>query len=154
MIPRVSGEVTAERRAEFENVVISTTQWAQGTSDVRAVGLAGSWARDDPRVDSDIDLVVLTDRTDHYVARAAWVSEAAGDNARVIGTRRWGPLTERRVALPSGLEIEFGFAPASWADTSALDPGTATVISDGFRILYDPDGLLDQLVDVVLRGHQ
>ena len=153
-MPGVSGEVPSERRVEFESVLISTTQWAQNASDIRAMVLVGSWARGDPRVDSDIDLVVLCDRPDHYVARAAWVSEAAGEDARFIGTRQWGPLTEQRVALPSGLEVEFGFAPASWADTSALDPGTASVVSHGFRILYDPDGLLEQLAKVVLRGHQ
>jgi hypothetical protein len=100
---------------------------------------------------SDVDLVVLTNCMDIYVTSAIWIDEATDGQARIMRTRKWGPLTERRVRLPSGLEIEFGFAPTSWADIVPVDAGTASVISDGFRIVYDPDGLLTRLVDAVRR---
>ncbi len=64
-------------------------------------------------------------------------------------TQAWGPLTERRVQLASGLVVEWGFAPRSWADVAPLDDGTARVVADGFAVLYDPFGLLEGLVAAV-----
>ncbi len=95
---------------------------------------------------SDVDLVVLTDETEPYVAGAEWIRAATGQGeGRIIRTRKWGPLTERRVELTSGLLIEYGFAPVAWARTDRLDPGTARVVIDGFRILHDPDGVLERV---------
>jgi hypothetical protein len=98
-------------------------------------------------MDSDADVVVLTNRKETYVTSKGWIEAAAGQQARIVSTREWGPLTERRVVLASGFEIDFGFAPTSWADTAPVDPGTARVVSDGFRILHDPDGLLARLIE-------
>lgn len=40
---------------------------------------------------------------------------------------RWGPLTERRFALPWCLEVELGVAPESRASTNPVDEGTRRV---------------------------
>lgn len=58
-------------------------------------------------------------------------------------------MTERRLRLRSGLEIEFGIAPLSWASTAPLDAGTARVIHDGYIPIFDPDGLLRRLIRAV-----
>ncbi len=145
--------VTPERRAEFESVLASTVTWAKGRPDIRAAGLVGSWARDQATMGSDVDIAVLTDDVDAYVTGTAWVEDVAGPRAHLVGTRQWGLLTERRVMLlPSGFEVEYGFAPPSWADTAPLDEGTAGVVTDGMRILYDPEGLLGRLTAVVAQG--
>jgi uncharacterized protein len=102
-------------------------------------------------MDSDMDLVVLTDDVAAYVSAATWVNAATNTQAPVVLTRAWGPLTERRVLLPSGFEVEYGFAPKSWADVTPVDQGSASVVTDGFRILYDPDDLLTLLVEQVRR---
>lgn len=47
--------------------------------------------------------------------------------------------------LPSGLEVEAGIAPPSWAAMDEMDPGTHRVVRDGLIPLYDPDGLLPTL---------
>lgn len=60
-------------------------------------------------------------------------------------TLEWGVLTERRFALPSGLEVELGIASPAWAAIDPVDTGTRRVVSDGVRILHDPDGLLETL---------
>jgi hypothetical protein len=39
---------------------------------------------------------------------------------------------------------------AKWAGTGPVDPGTRRVISDGIRILYDPEGMLGSLLMVCL----
>jgi hypothetical protein len=50
------------------------------------------------------------------------------------------------VVTRTGLEVEFGFAAPSWAATEPVDAGTAQVVGDGFRVLYDPVGILRALV--------
>jgi hypothetical protein len=100
-------------------------------------------------MDSDVDLIVLTVDKDAYLTNVAWIGEAAGDQARSLRTGEWGPLTELRVVLPSGLEIEYGFAPTRWAGVAPLDTGTASVVTGGLRILHDPDGLLAALLRAV-----
>jgi len=49
----------------------------------------------------------------------------------------------------SGLEVEFGFAPPSWAAADPLDPGTAGVVRNGCQPLVDRKGLLDRLITAV-----
>ena len=65
----------------------------------------------------------------------------------IVKTQRWGPMTERRFVLPSGLEVEAGIVPTTWAWADPLDTGTRNVVRDGFRVLYDPEGLLGRLVE-------
>lgn len=141
------------RRAECAAVLESVVRWAVGRDDVRAVGLAGSWARDAAHQGSDVDVVLLTDTPAHYLRRTDWVVAAVGQaGARLVRTATWGPLTERRVRLRSGLEVEVGVARPAWAAVAPVDPGTAGVVADGFRALHDPDGLLAALVAAVTAG--
>jgi uncharacterized protein len=141
--------LTDDRRREYAAVLASATSWASTRVDVAALGLAGSWARGAATMASDVDLVVLTDRPGLYTTTTEWIEAACGSPGRVVRTREWGPLTERRVRLASALLVEWGFAPRSWAEVQPLDDGTARVVADGFAVLYDPIGLLDRLVAVV-----
>jgi len=106
----------------------------------------GSWARSEPRMDSDVDLVILTTEKGAYSVSEAWVSAALSQPAEMIRTQEWGPVTERRIRLASGLEIEFGFAPPSWAKTNPVDPGTARVVLGGCVPLSDRDKLFEKLL--------
>jgi hypothetical protein len=45
--------------------------------------------------------------------------------------------------------LALGLAPLSWADTEAVDAGTARVVHDGFSIVFDPHGTLAGLAEVV-----
>lgn len=118
--------------------------WAANRPGVVAAGLAGSWARDEARMDSDVDLVILTTEPRRYLEDKTWVHDLGG--LRVIKTQEWGPMTERRFVLSSGLEVEAGIAPPSWASTEPVDPGIREVVRDGFIVLHDPGGLLARLV--------
>jgi uncharacterized protein len=141
--------LTTERRSEVAHVLDATEKWVRTRPDILALGLAGSWARDQARMSSDIDFVVLTDDVGPYVADSGWIPAAAGQHGRLVRTRSWGPLTERRIKLGSGLQVEYGFAPVSWALTDPLDEGTAHVVADGFRALYDPRQVLARLMAAV-----
>ena len=122
--------------------------WAAEEPDVAAVGLAGSWARGAARADSDVDLVVLTGTPERWVAGEDWIAAAVGRPVTPVRTRTWGVLTERRVRLRTGLEVELGIVPERWA-AEPVDGGTARVVRDGFRVLHDPDGVLARLVAVL-----
>ena len=123
--------------------------WATQQPDVVAVGLAGSWARGNPTMGSDVDLIVLTTAKEAYLEDGNWIEEFGG--LRIIRTRDWGPLyTERRFVLPSSLEVEFGVAPPSWAATDPPDPGTREAVRDGgLRSIYDPEGILAHFIRAV-----
>lgn len=94
---------------------------------------------------SDVDLVVLSDSPES-LQDAAWF-ERLQPGARLIRSEAWGPVRERRFRLMSGLILELGVAPSSWADVP-LDEGTRRVLSDGHRVLYDT-GLLGRAAATV-----
>src|SRR6266498_2627622 len=106
------------RRDEVEQVLDRARRWAMGRADVVAVALVGSWARDAARPDSDVDLVVLTTDQAPYLDRDDWIGGLGAD--RLVMTRSWGPLTERRLVLPSGLEVEVGIGPPPTPSMRAL----------------------------------
>ena len=139
----------AGRREEVEGLLEAVRRWAGGQADLHAVALVGSWARGAARADSDVDVVLLTDAPAAYLEDDRWI--AAFGALGVVHTQKWGVVTERRVAMASGVEVEFGFASPEWASTDPLDAGTRAVVSDGLVALYDPEGLLAELVDAVSR---
>jgi uncharacterized protein len=131
------------RERTVEELLERVTSWARRRPDIRGVALVGSWARGTARADSDVDLVVLTSRRDRYLDADGWT--AARGATRLLRTQAWGPLTERRLLLEGGLEVEVGIAEPSWAATDPVDPGTRRVVTDGLGILHDPDGRLAAL---------
>ena len=140
-----------ERAAEVRKLLDRVLLWAKQRPDVRAVGLVGSWARGEARVDSDVDLILLTRGKRRYLDDESWTRELGG--CRIVKTRQWGPTTERRFVLPSGLEVETGIAPLSWAATGDTDSGTYRIVRDGMIAIYDPDSLLAHLCATCSRNH-
>jgi predicted nucleotidyltransferase len=135
--------LSEDRVAEVEAVIERLVEFVAARGEVRGLVLVGSWARRTARMDSDIDVVVLAAEP---AALSAEVWLDLFDGGRVVRRRQWGPLDEIRVALPSGLEVEVGIVPLSWAATDPVDPGTRRVINDGHRVLHDPVDLLGRLV--------
>jgi hypothetical protein len=121
--------------------------FAEARDDVRAVALVGSHARGVARPDSDVDIVVLSTNPDLYVHGCDWITALPG--ASLLATRQWGMLTERRLLLDGGTEVDFGVTGPSWASTRPVDVGTARVARQGLVVLHDPDGLLAQIVAAV-----
>lgn len=74
------------------------TRWAAEREDVRGVMVVGSWARGTARMDSDVDVVVLTDNP-RYAEPDVWTGLLGGD---VVRLEQWGPLREVRVAGHQG----------------------------------------------------
>ena len=142
--------LTDERIAEVRELLARVRDWAAKQPDVAAAALVGSWARNDARMYSDVDLVVLTDAQQSYLRGERWVTELGG--LKIVKSACWGPLLERRFVLPSGLEVEVGIAPLAWAAIDPVDSGTRRVVEDGMCIIYDPRALLRCLSDACRRS--
>jgi uncharacterized protein len=134
-------------------ILEEVTQWASGRDDIAAAALVGSWARGVARVDSDIDLMFLSAHPESFRHHEEWVNEIQWS---VVGAEidRWedkdyGVIWSRHVYLDNESEVEFGFGFSSWASVNPVDIGTFRVVSDGCRILYDPENLLCKLINKV-----
>ncbi|MFP3881944.1 MAG: nucleotidyltransferase domain-containing protein [Actinomycetota bacterium] len=133
---------TRDRERLVDDLLEAVTGWATARSDVRAVGVAGSWARGEARPDSDVDLVVLVDDPKSvFASEGQDIAHEFGVDGRVV-IEDWGAVTAIRGYSPDGLEIEIGITTPAWASVDPLDAGTREVIRGGFRIVYDPEGLL------------
>jgi predicted nucleotidyltransferase len=132
------------RAEEVELVLRLVREWARNRKDVRGVALVGSQARGEAAKDSDVDLVILLDDPVRYAEADQWITELMPGT--VVRRKQWGSLIERRVRLPSRLEVEINLARPSWAATDPVDGGTLAVVRDGMQILYDPSGYLNALI--------
>ncbi len=142
--------VTDARTSEYRSVLTNVSEWATSQRDIVAVGVVGSWTRGDQYDDSDVDIVIVTTNKTTYTATDDWIESAVGQRVPVVRHAEWGVLTERRLQLPSGFEVEMGFVEPAWAATDPVDSGTAEVVAGGGLLpIYDPDGLLAQLARTV-----
>ena len=136
--------MVTEKRADEVRVLLTVLrEWTRTRPDIVAVGLVGSWAHGDARMDSDVDIALVTEDRQRYLQEDTWVQEIGG--VRIVQTRRWGPMTERRFVMPSGLEVEVGVGPPSWLDPE--DEGVRRTVEDGMSVIYDPKGILAGLLD-------
>ncbi len=132
------------------SILEAVTQWASHRTDIAAVALVGSWARGAARIDSDIDLMFLAANSAWFRQDEKWIEEIrwAVVDAKIHDwqDKDYGAIWSRHVYLDNETEIEFGFGSLSWASIDPVDAGTLRVVSDGCRVLYDPENLLSKLI--------
>jgi len=126
----------------IQDFLINVADWAKSHSDILGVALVGSHARDEARVDSDIDLVILCEKPNEYINDTAWTNFFGVVSSSKL--KDWGKLTSVNVWFDDGQEVEFGFTNDSWA-TFPLDSGTEKVILNGFKIVWDRKGYFKEL---------
>jgi predicted nucleotidyltransferase len=115
--------------------------WASGHLDVQGIALVGSYARGEAREDSDIDLVILTDRPQRYLDEVQWPKRFG-----VIEKRQsedYGKLISLRIWYQNGREVEYGITTPDWAGMP-LDAGTREVIAGGMIVLFERGMLLSR----------
>ncbi|MGH9037776.1 MAG: nucleotidyltransferase domain-containing protein [Acidimicrobiia bacterium] len=83
--------VTDDRLHEYATVTTQIAAWARTQDDVVGVAVVGSWARDAARMDSDIDIVVLTNDKARYLDDDHWVAMALVGPAEIVRRQDWGP---------------------------------------------------------------
>jgi hypothetical protein len=116
--------------------------WARSQPEIEAVALVGSYARDAPKEDSDVDLVILTRAVDRYVRDRKWISLFG--QVSECHDENYGRVTSVRSFYENGLEVEYGFSKPDWADTP-INAGTLRVISQGMKVLHDPHGIIARM---------
>lgn len=127
---------------EVDQFLERFTAWAASQADLQATALIGSYARGTPKPDSDLDLVMLVDPK-AYLADPGWIRQLGQPLRQQV--EDYGRLTSLRVWYAGGLEVEFGLTDPGWAD-QPLDPGTAQVLVDGARLLFERRPLLSPLL--------
>jgi len=140
MLPDVSARLNARRR-QVTHLLVDLISWAEH-QEVHALALVGSYARGAERMASDVDVVVLTEHLEQYHPESQWF-QTLRPGARLVRTAAWGPVSEQRYRLRSGLLVEVGLTSPDWARVP-LDPGTARVLGDGHRVLHDPHASVTQ----------
>jgi predicted nucleotidyltransferase len=117
------------------------TDWARARSDISALALVGSYARNTPHESSDVDLVLITAHPDRYLKDPGWINYFGHVDRWQI--EDYGRLTSLRVWYKGGPEVEFGITDESWA-ALPLDEGTRQVISGGIRVLFERGNILSR----------
>jgi predicted nucleotidyltransferase len=135
---------------KVNKILTEVTQWVFQRRDISAFALVGSWARSNARIDSDIDLMFLTPNASTFRSNKRWIDEidwkSVDSEVKEWKDADYGAVWSRHLYLGDETEIEFSFALPSWASVEPLDAGTFGVVSNGCRILYDPEGLLNKLL--------
>lgn len=139
-----SAPVQARKRAQ--TLIQAITDWAKAQTDILGVALVGSYARNEAKESSDIDLVIIANNPKTYMDNDAWVFQFGDANPNKITNEDWGALKAKRVFYDSGIEVEFGFTTKEWTKTNPPDEGTAKVMQDGNVVLVDKIWLFQDLL--------
>ena len=124
-----------------DELIAIVQSWAQRDDRVIAAGICGSHARGEARPDSDIDFCILTADPASLLEDRSWIF-GFGADARVAEDVEDYNLVQSIRVFYGATEAEFGITDKAWADPP-IDAETARVINNGLRILYDPEGRLE-----------
>ena len=133
-------------KRRVKDLLNTVIKWAEGKSGILGVALVGSYARDEAKVDSDVDLVLIASTPKELIDKPEWIKEF-GD-VKSFKIEDWGLVTSLRVFYRGDLEVEYGVTTSEWA-SEPIDECTRQVIADGMKILLDKSGLLDRALKEV-----
>jgi hypothetical protein len=133
-------------------IVATVTAWVKMQDTIRGLALVDFQAQSTAPTDLCIHFVLLTKNPDHF-REISWLHDIDWLQAGVRLIRwtdeEYGAVWTRRAWLEPHYEVEFSFAFTTRAAVFSLDPTTARTRSKGWRILYDPKGLLKRLTTAV-----
>ena len=109
--------------------------WAKQSSDVKAIAVVGSYARNQQKADSDIDLIIIVSEVEKLFNDTKWLSNFGSYVDKEI--EDYGLITSLRVFY-SFAEVEFGIGTKEWIEAGKIEGETKQVIDSGFKSLYNP----------------
>ena len=127
---------------EFLNLV---SRWVVNKPDILGIALVGSYAKNKARINSDIDLVIPCNEPNIYLNNVSWLEYFGKVQADEF--EDWGKVTSVRV-FPENIKFEYGLTTVEWA-VIPVDLGTKKVVSDGMKILFNPQRILNRLLRAV-----
>lgn len=108
--------------------------WAVRSPLVDGLLIVGSYGRGVPRADSDIDVMIISQRPEELLTRNDWL-QLFGHPERVK-QETWGVVQSLRVQYLCGPEVEFTVGSPQWV-ALPLDDGTRKVLHGGALLIYD-----------------
>ena len=117
-------------------------KWAEQDPQIHCLLLVGSYARGTYTEASDLDVVVIVENPDDFLADTSFL-ETFGTVLR-HRTEEYGACTSIRAWYASGWEVEFGIVAPSWI-AAPLDPGTRRVLRDGYQVVLDKQNYFKRL---------
>ncbi|MEM8672397.1 MAG: nucleotidyltransferase domain-containing protein [Cyanobacteria bacterium P01_G01_bin.67] len=105
---------------EIVNLFLSEiVAWASKQDSVLGVSLGGSYARNQTRPDSDVDLVILSNKSTKLLAENEWISEFG----KPVNNRHedYGLVQSKHVLYEDGLKVEYGITTLEWTNTKPVD---------------------------------
>jgi predicted nucleotidyltransferase len=133
-------------KKQVKDLLRAVVKWAEIQPDILGIALVGSYARDEAKIDSDVDLVFLTLNPKELIDKPEWITEFG--KAKSFEFEDWGVVTSLRVFYQDGLEVEYGITTIEWV-IEPLDESTHQVIADGMKVLLDKSGFLEQALKEV-----
>jgi len=124
-----------KRFTDFQEHVV---EWANGRSDIQAVLLIGSLARETHPADewSDVDLILFADDIEVYASQEKWLVNF-GDVLVPVFERHQSGDIEWLVLFADGLKADFYFAPGAENLSSIISEASYSfVIRRGAKLLY------------------
>jgi molybdopterin-guanine dinucleotide biosynthesis protein A len=137
--------VNVNTRVDLIEAAIS--DWALERKDVHAAVVAGSRARADTPADrwSDLDVFLLVDDVEPYIADGAWVAEFGRPVLTFVEPTPVGVTRERRVLFETGEDVDLPLVPLSALDRIEL---ARPVLARDYRVLVDKIDLASRLAAV------
>lgn len=112
--------------------------WASSQPDIQVVALVGSYARGEETKNSDIDIMLLVDDPQNYIADTKWADQFGTIDEKTI--EDYGMVTSLRVWYSDSHEVEFGITIPQWGQPP-IDEETQSVIDNGMIVLFDRSNL-------------
>lgn len=136
------------QQSQADQFIDEFIEWVGSQPDIQGVALVGSYARQAANAESDLDLVILTEKMEQYLNFQVWLYNFGTVKGRQ--EENYGKVTSLRVWFDEDREIEFGFTTPDWA-ALPVDEGTRQVTADGMRILFERTPVLSSLLAEVLK---
>ncbi|MEL6463064.1 MAG: nucleotidyltransferase domain-containing protein [Cyanobacteria bacterium J06621_15] len=153
-------------------ILEKVTHWVEKRSEILALALVGSYARGEAKPDSDIDLMVIASDTEIFRQNHGWVHqinwESIDYKIQQWNDAQYGVVWSRHIDLYNSksnlksnsknnsknnlskkLKVEISFGLPKWASVNPVDSGTFGVVSRGCKIIYDPQGILTNLISKI-----
>jgi len=133
------GSSVKHKKDKISQFLNEVTIWASTQSDMQALALIGSYARNTATETSDVDLIIITANPGQYFQNSDWILQFGVVEKQQV--EEYGLLTSIRVWYIDGREIEYGITDERWA-AIPLDEGSRRVISDGMEVLFEKNHIL------------
>lgn len=140
----------AARLRDLDRFVQTATRWARKTAHVQGLAVVGSWGHGQGAdADNRVSILLRTDKLGHFADSNDWLG--VFDHPALLRVWRTGSLYRPRIELRSGLAIDFWIA--AW-DRIVADSDIRTLAGEGYEVLFDPGGDLEELLAVLAREAQ